>query len=79
MNALDSPNKGTIRLCLHENLAQFSLLVLVNAFVGALVGLERSILPANAEQKFQLAARRDRRCRPPVVARIRGRRLSPLA
>ncbi len=25
------------------------------------------------------AARRDRRCRPPVVARIRGRRLSPLA
>lgn len=47
----------TIRLGLRENLSQFSLLVLVNAFVGATVGLERSILPAIAEQEFQLAAR----------------------
>jgi MFS family permease len=46
-----------IRLGLRENLAQFSLLVLVNAFVGAMVGLERSILPAIAEQEFHLAAR----------------------
>jgi MFS family permease len=38
-------------------LAQFSLLVLVNAFVGAMVGMERSILPAIAEQEFLLAAR----------------------
>ncbi|MFZ2207146.1 MAG: MFS transporter [Porticoccaceae bacterium] len=47
----------TIRLGLRENLGQFALLVLVNAFVGAMVGLERSILPAIAEQEFQLAAR----------------------
>ena len=47
----------SIRLGLRENLGQFSLLVLVNAFVGAMVGLERSILPAIAEQEFQLAAR----------------------
>ena len=46
-----------IRLGLRENLGQFSLLVLVNAFVGAMVGLERSILPAIAEQDFQLAAK----------------------
>jgi len=46
-----------IRLGLRENLAQFSLLVLVNAFVGAMVGLERSILPAIAEQEFHIAAR----------------------
>jgi MFS family permease len=46
-----------LRLGLRENLGQFSLLVLVNAFVGAMVGLERSILPAIAEQEFQLAAR----------------------
>lgn len=46
-----------IRLGLRENLPQFALLVLVNAFVGAMVGLERSILPAIAEQEFQLAAR----------------------
>jgi MFS family permease len=46
-----------VRLGLRENLAQFSLLVIVNAFVGAMVGLERSILPAMAEQEFHLAAR----------------------
>lgn len=46
-----------MRLGLRENLGQFSLLVLVNAFVGAMVGLERSILPAIAEQEFELAAR----------------------
>jgi len=45
------------RLGLRANLAQFSLLVVVNAFVGAMVGLERSILPAMAEQEFALAAR----------------------
>jgi hypothetical protein len=48
---------GGARLGLRENLAQFALLVVVNAFVGATVGLERSILPAIAEQYFQLAAR----------------------
>ena len=47
----------TIRLGLRENLGQFSLLVLVNAFVGAMVGLERSVLPAIAEQEFHIAAR----------------------
>ena len=46
-----------IRLGLRENLGQFSLLVVVNAFVGAMIGIERSILPAIAEQEFQLAAR----------------------
>lgn len=51
------PVGAAIRLGLHENLGQFSLLVVVNAFVGAMVGLERSILPAIAEQEFQLAAR----------------------
>ncbi|MCI4566814.1 MFS transporter [Lysobacter sp. CFH 32150] len=47
----------SVRLGLRENAAQFWLLVLVNAFVGAMVGLERSILPAIAEQEFLLAAR----------------------
>jgi MFS family permease len=47
----------TVRLGLRENLAQFSLLVLVNAFVGAMIGLERTILPAIALQEFQLAAK----------------------
>ena len=49
--------EAAIRLGLRENFAQFSLLVVVNAFVGAMVGLERSILPAIAEQEFHVAAR----------------------
>jgi MFS family permease len=44
-------------LGLRENAGQFSLLVLVNAFVGAMVGMERSILPAIAEEAFDLQAR----------------------
>lgn len=42
---------------LRQNWRQFTLLVVVNAFVGGMVGLERSILPALAEQEFHLAAR----------------------
>ena len=47
----------TIRLGLRENLGQFSLLVLINAFVGAMVGLERTILPLLAEKDFGLTSR----------------------
>src|SRR5579863_627304 len=46
-----------VHLGLRENLGQFSLLLLVNAFVGAMVGQERSILPAIAEQEFHVAAK----------------------
>jgi MFS family permease len=45
------------RLGLGRNWRQFSLLVLVNAFVGAMIGLERSILPALAEREFHMTAR----------------------
>jgi len=48
---------STLRLGLRANAAQFTLLVFVNGLVGAMVGLERSILPALAEQEFHLAAR----------------------
>src|SRR5215831_11897046 len=51
------PVKNTIELGLRQNAAQFSLLVIVNAFVGAMVGLERSILPLTAEHDFALEAR----------------------
>ena len=47
----------SVRLGLRENWGQFSLLVLINAFVGGMVGLERSILPLIAEREFDLAAR----------------------
>ena len=48
---------SVVRLGLRENAAQFALLMLVNAFVGAMVGMERSILPSIAEQEFHLTAR----------------------
>ena len=47
----------TPTLGLRENWRQFWLLVLVNAFVGAVVGLERTVLPLLAEQEFGLASR----------------------
>jgi MFS family permease len=46
-----------IKLGLKENLGQFSLLVLINAFVGAMVGLERTILPKLAEDEFGMVAK----------------------
>ncbi|MGZ8449028.1 MAG: hypothetical protein ACXWWV_05460 [Candidatus Deferrimicrobiaceae bacterium] len=44
-------------LGLRQNLPQFSLLVLVNAFVGGMVGLERAILPLIAEREFGLTSK----------------------
>ncbi len=46
-----------VQLGIRGNLSQFSLLVLVNAFVGAMIGLERAILPTIAEDEFGLAAK----------------------
>src|SRR5438132_9485841 len=43
-------------LGLRENLAQFSLLVGITAFVGAMVGLERSTLPLIGRQDFGLTS-----------------------
>ena len=48
---------SNIQLGLKENWRQFSLLVLVNAFVGGMVGLERTIIPQIAEADFGLAAK----------------------
>jgi MFS family permease len=45
-----------VRLGLRENLAQFSLLVPLNAFVGAMVGLERSTLPLIGDADFGLSS-----------------------
>jgi MFS family permease len=45
-----------VRLGLRENAAQFCLLVCVNAFVGAMVGLERSTLPLIGRDDFGLAS-----------------------
>lgn len=45
-----------VQLGLKENGRQFTLLVIINGFVGGMVGLERTILPQIAEQEFSIAA-----------------------
>jgi MFS family permease len=45
-----------VRLGLRANVAQFSLLVGLNALVGSMVGLERSVLPLVGEDEFALRA-----------------------
>jgi MFS family permease len=47
----------TVRLGLRANRRQFALLVALNALVGAMVGLERSVLPLVGEREFGLASR----------------------
>ncbi len=46
-----------IQLGLRENWQQFTLLIIVNAFVGAMVGLERTVVPLIAEEEFGLVSR----------------------
>jgi MFS family permease len=46
-----------VALGLRANWRQFWLLVLVNAFVGAMVGLERTVLPLLAQAEFGLASK----------------------
>ncbi|WP_405639033.1 MFS transporter [Streptomyces sp. NBC_00019] len=54
MTATETP--GGIRLGLRANLAQFTLLVAVNALVGGMLGQERTVLPLLADDVFHLSA-----------------------
>jgi MFS family permease len=47
---------ASISLGLRENWGQFSLLVLVNAFVGGMVGLERTVVPLIGSETFRIAS-----------------------
>ena len=47
----------SIKLGLKENWLQFTILVIVNAFVGGMVGLERTIFPKFAEQEFGVSSK----------------------
>lgn len=46
-----------VKLGLKENWKQFTLLVIVNAFVGGMIGMERSIFPQFAELEFGVASK----------------------
>jgi MFS family permease len=50
-------SSDAIRLGLRANWQQFWLLVLINAFVGGMVGIERAVLPLLADQDFLVASR----------------------
>ncbi|WP_270181189.1 MFS transporter [Alkalihalobacillus sp. CinArs1] len=45
-----------VEIGIKQNLIPFSLLVLINLFVGSMVGLERTILPIIGEERFGLAS-----------------------
>jgi MFS family permease len=45
-----------IRLGLAENWRQFALLIVVNAFVGGMVGLERTVVPLIGSEEFRIAS-----------------------
>src|SRR5437899_2431159 len=47
---------GLVRLGLRANAGQFALLVALNALVGGMVGLERSVLPLVGKQDFGLSS-----------------------
>jgi MFS family permease len=53
---MHSPNSANAppKLGIRQNLGQFSLLVLINAFVGGMVGLERTIIPLLGSEEFRL-------------------------
>jgi len=48
---------SVVKLGLKENWRQFTLLVIINAFVGGMIGLERSILPRIAQTEFHITAK----------------------
>jgi len=54
---MEGGKRTVIQLGLKENWKQFTLLVIINAFVGGMVGLERSILPRIADVEFHIAAK----------------------
>jgi MFS family permease len=46
----------SVSLGLRANWPQFSLLVLINAFVGGMVGLERTVVPLIGSEEFKIAS-----------------------
>lgn len=48
---------GSLKFGLKENWKQFTLLVIINAFVGGMIGMERTILPQLAELEFGVGSK----------------------
>lgn len=55
--AVTSPQiVSSVRLGLKENWPQFALLVLINAFVGGMVGIERTVVPLIGSEEFKIGS-----------------------
>ena len=55
--AVTSPRTASsVRLGLKENWPQFALLVLINAFVGGMVGIERTVVPLIGSEEFKISS-----------------------
>jgi MFS family permease len=56
VSEVPAASPAAVRLGLRENASQFGLLVAITAFVGAMVGLERSTLPLVGRDDFGLSS-----------------------
>jgi MFS family permease len=54
--SIPRPTSSNVRLGLKENWRQFALLVLINAFVGGMVGIERTVVPLIGSEEFGIAS-----------------------
>jgi MFS family permease len=54
--SLSKPEDPRVRLGLKENWRQFALLILINAFVGGMVGIERTVVPLIGSEEFGIAS-----------------------
>ena len=78
MTASAAPTAAPIRLGLRENIAQFSLLVGVNALVGGMIGQERTVLRSSPRRSSASPSSPPRsRSSPPSGSSRRGRTSSP--
>ncbi|SHM32571.1 Na+/melibiose symporter [Cyclobacterium lianum] len=50
-------NTNSVKLGLRENWKQFTILVIINGFVGGMIGMERTIIPQFAEEEFGIASK----------------------
>jgi MFS family permease len=54
--SVSKPGDSPVRLGLKENWPQFALLMLVNAFVGGMVGMERTVVPLIGSEEFGITS-----------------------
>jgi len=56
-DAVSTPQAArSVRLGLKENWPQFALLLLINAFVGGMVGIERTVVPLIGAEEFRIGS-----------------------